>query len=144
MWKAALVSAVALTTGMVSSSVAQSQFETDVYEGHASHQSGPRVTETHIARLKAVLNLTPHQQPYWGPVESALRALARHQRQEASAGFVQRWSDRATSMASTAVQLRRLSVAARPLARSLDDSQKQNAIELVRRMGFEHLVAAAF
>ena len=32
-----------------------------------------------IARIKSVLKLTPAQEPYWAPVETALRDLARQQ-----------------------------------------------------------------
>jgi hypothetical protein len=146
MWKAALVGAAALAMGTVFSVAAQAQsFAVDSYESHASAQRGPAITEGQIARLKAALNLTSSQQQYWAPVESALRALARSQREENSnAGFVRRMTDRATSMASSAMHMRRLSAAAGPLIRSLDDAQKHHGMMVVRRMGFERYVAAAF
>lgn len=145
MWKAALVGALALTMGAVLSVSAQAQsFAVDSYES-APSQRGPVITEGHIARLKSALNLTGAQHQYWGPVESALRGLARSQREEnSSAGFVRRMTDRATSMASSAVHMRRLSAAAGPLIRSLDDTQKHNGMMVARRFGFERYVAAAF
>lgn len=89
------------------------------------------------------MNLTPSQQPFWGPVEAALRDLARQQsRDVAGVGFVQRMSDRAGSMASEAMHLRRLMAVARPLIRVLDDGQKREAMVLARRYGFERLVAS--
>lgn len=146
MWKAALVGAVALTTGTVSSVSVQAQsFAVDSYENHAPAQRGPVITEGHIARLKSALNLTSAQMQYWAPVESALRGLARSQREEHSnAGFVRRMTDRASAMASSAMQMRRLSAAAGPLIRSLDDTQKHNGMMVARRFGFERYVAAAF
>ena len=92
MWKAALVGAIALTTGTVFSVSAQAQsFAVDSYESQAPAQRGPVITEAHIARLKSALNLTSAQHQYWAPVESALRGLARSQREENSgAGFMRR------------------------------------------------------
>jgi hypothetical protein len=108
----------------------------------SNSQQGPLVTEAHIAGLKSALRLTPEQHPYWGPVESALRSLARHQRRDSSAGFVQRMSDRASAMAGTAMALRRLASASRPLMRSLSDEQKSSGMQIIRRYGFERLMAA--
>jgi hypothetical protein len=146
MLKAALVGAMALTMGTVLSVSAQAQsFAVDSYENHTPAQRGPVITEGHIARLKSALNLTSAQHQYWGPVESALRGLARSQRDENSnAGFVRRMTDRASAMASSAMQMRRLSAAAGPLIRSLDDTQKHNGMMVARRFGFERYVAAAF
>ena len=51
MWKAALVGAIALTTGTVFSVSAQAQsFAVDSYESHATAQRGPVITEGAIAR----------------------------------------------------------------------------------------------
>lgn len=141
MWKAALVSAVVFTTGTASFAVA------DALDGsvvrHEQGQSGSVISESHIARLRASLSLKPEQQKYWGPVESALRALARQQSREASGGgFVSRMSERASSVAGTAVQLRRLASVAAPLIRVLDDNQKQRAMSFAHSSGFGHLAAA--
>ena len=37
-----------------------------------------------VARIKSALHLTPAQEPYWAPVESALRELARRQERDAA------------------------------------------------------------
>lgn len=141
MWKAALVGAVALTTGMTSLAVADTL---DATQAHYERGSGGAVIkESHIARLRAALNLKPDQQRYWGPVESALRALARQQNKAASgSGVISRMSDRASGAAATAVYLRRLASAAAPLIRVLDDTQKQRAMSFANSSGFGHLAAA--
>ena len=145
MWKGAIVGALALAAGMIfpaSADTLGGSHEQARQERAAIH-SGPVIREGHIARLRTVLNLTAEQQKYWGPVETALRSLARQQsREEASAGVVQRMSDKASSMAGTAVQLRRLASAAAPLIRVLDDGQKRSAMSFVQNAGFGHLAAA--
>jgi hypothetical protein len=140
MWKATIVSAIALTMGMAP--LAAADFD-DGFSRGRSESSAPIIKESHITRLKAVLNLSPSQQPFWVPVEAALRDLARQQsRDVAGVGFVQRMSDRASSVASEAMRLRRLMAAARPLIRVLDDEQKREAMVLARHYGFERLVAS--
>lgn len=51
-----------------------------------------------IARIKSVLKLTPAQEPYWAPVETALRDLARQQAPVESTGLVHRVSHRVVSV----------------------------------------------
>jgi len=138
MVKGALAGAIALALGMTISLTPAQSMET--YEQGST--LGVTVKESHISRLRAVLNLSPEQRPYWAPVESALRELARRTRQEASAGFVQRMGERASSVASEAMLLRRLRAAAGPLIQVLDDTQKRDAMVLARNLGFERLVAA--
>jgi len=133
MLKGALVSAVVLTLGMTSLASA----ETMQVASYEQSELGVTVKESHIARLRAVLKLTPEQRPYWAPVESALRALVRGQ--EASAGGI---VQRASAAAVDAIKLRRLAAAARPLIRVLDDEQKHDAMILARNLGFDRLVAA--
>jgi hypothetical protein len=141
MWKGALVGALALTVGMVSLASAEPRMPTrGSYE--VASLAIPQVTEAHIARLRRTLNLTADQVAYWQPVESALRALAREQRSEQSAGIVRSMSDRAVAMAGTFNKMRRLASAARPLIRALDDTQKRDAMMLVRHFGFDSLVAS--
>ena len=142
MRKGALAGAVALAMGMIS--LASAQEVASVERVRAESSIGVVVKESHIARLKSVLNLTAEQRPYWMPVEAALRDLARSQRVEASAdaGIVHRWSERASSVASGAVHLRRLAAVARPLINVLDDTQKRDAMVLARNLGFDRLVAA--
>jgi hypothetical protein len=141
MWKAALASAIVLVFGTVSSASEKQELAGAGAIQEAPAQGGPLVTESHIAGLKSALRLTPEQHVHWLPVESALRALARQQRRDSASGFVQRMSDRASSVAGTAIQLRRLAAASRPLIGSLTDEQKGNAMQLIRRHGFERLIA---
>jgi hypothetical protein len=143
MWKGAVVGAIALTMGMVSFAAAENLGSFEGKQERASASQGPLIKEAHIARLRAALNLTAAQERHWGPVEAALRALARHQaRQEASAGFVARMSDKASSVANTAVQLKRLASVARPLIKVLDENQKRSAMSFAQSAGFGHLAQA--
>ena len=143
MLKGAIVGAMALTVGMFSFAVKAESLGGSEGQEHVATHKGPVIKEAHIARLRAALNLTAEQLRYWSPVESALRALARDQaREEASVGLVARMTDRAGSVASTAVKLRRLASAARPLIKVLDESQKRSAMSFVQSAGFGHLAAA--
>jgi hypothetical protein len=89
----------------------------------------PILTEGHIARLRAILRLTPSQQPHWLPVEVALSDLARQQA-------------RGITVAGTTMHLRRIKSIAMPLIMILDDNQKRDAIVFSRAMGFQQLVAS--
>jgi hypothetical protein len=91
------------------------------------------ITEAHIAYIRQALALTPAQQPYWEPVETALRALAQSQAQSGG-GLV--------GLAGTAESLRKITAIATPLVRLLHPAQKRNAIVAARAMGFGHLAAA--
>jgi hypothetical protein len=142
MLKGAIVGALALTMG-ISFAAAETLGAPDAQYERGGGHSGPVIKEGHIARLRAALNLTPEQQRYWGPVEAALRALARSQaREEASVGFVARMSDKASRMAGTAVHLKRLSSAAAPLIKVLDENQKRSAMSFAQGAGFGHLAQA--
>lgn len=167
MVRAATVSTIVLMTGMVSLANAQ-QWGAGAPAPAAPAAASPRleavatphrtpavrdrtraeagvdavITPSHIARLRAALNLTPAQQSHWAPVEAALHELARQQANGEAAGFTQKFTDRSTAIAATATQLRRLKAIAMPLIKSLDDSQKRNAIGLARNLGFQQLVAA--
>jgi hypothetical protein len=168
MLKAATLSAVALMTGMVSlagaqqwgagapaASAAAPVAAAPRFEAAATHRTPAGrertkaeagvdavITQGHIARLRATLNLTPAQQSHWAPVEVALSELARQQANGQAAGFTQKFTDRSSAIAATASQLRRLKAIAMPLIKSLDDSQKRNAIGFARNLGFQQLVAA--
>jgi hypothetical protein len=138
-----IVGAIALTMGMASLATAEPVEAPQKNEERFASRIGPVIQESHIARLHAALNLKPEQQRYWAPVEAALRSLARQQAREAAgAGLVQRMSDKATTLASTAVKLRRLASAAAPLIRALDENQKSSAMSFVHSAGFGHLAAA--
>jgi len=96
-----------------------------------------------IARIKSVLKLTAAQEPYWAPVEAALRDLARHQsRAESSDGLVHRISHRVVSVVLSSSAVQRLAVAARPLIAKLDDDQMRAAHGLAAEMGLGPVVAA--
>lgn len=139
MWIGALVGALALTVGTVSLASAQSRASVlSSYEAMAP--SAPRVTEANIAKLKSVLHLTPHQLAHWGPVEQALRALAKEQR--GSAAFAGDMDARTAAIAGMLNKMKRLSAAAAPLIQSLDEAQRRDAMMLVRHLGYDSLVAS--
>ena len=100
------------------------------------------ITESHIARLRAALRLTPAQHAHWAPVEAALSELARQQARGEAAGFTAKLTDRSSAVAATTTHLRRIKAIALPLIHSLDDNQKRDAIAFGRNMGLQQLVAA--
>jgi len=95
-----------------------------------------------IARIKSVLKLTPAQEPYWVPVETALRELARQQAPVESTGLVHRVSHRVVSVVLNSSAVRKLAVAARPLIAMLDAEQMRAAHGLAQEMGLGPVVAA--
>jgi hypothetical protein len=109
----------------------------------ALHHGGGSITSGSIARLKAALKLRPDQQHLWPAVESALHGLMHRQaRDTGSDGFVERWSNRATTAVVNADGMRRLASAAGPLIGSLDEKQKQDGMRVVRALGFADLASA--
>jgi zinc resistance-associated protein len=144
MWKAALAGALALAT-VGSSVVSAEEYTGDSGERvRPAAQAGLVLTSAHITRFKAVLKLTPAQEPYWPAVEAALRDLISQQKQEAaSAGYLQRFSNRLGAAAVNAQSLRRVMAAAMPLIKTLDEGQKRDAMVMARALGVSH-VAAAF
>jgi hypothetical protein len=105
-------------------------------------EQGPQAS-INIPRIKSVLKLSADQARYWGPVEAALRDLARHQPHDESEGLVRRVGHRAISIVLTSAAVERLAVAARPLIAVLSDEQKQNARGLAQEMGLGPVVMAA-
>jgi hypothetical protein len=99
-------------------------------------------TAINIGRIKSVLKLTPAQEPYWGPVEAALRDLARRQASVESGGLVNRVSHRVVSVVLNSAAVQRLAVAARPLIAMLDAEQMRAAHSLAQEMGLGPVVAA--
>jgi hypothetical protein len=96
-----------------------------------------------VVRIKTALRLTPEQEPYWPPVEAALRDVAkRQQAQTESAGFVRRISSKVVSVVLDSTAIQRLAVAARPLIAKLDAQQMQAASGLAQEMGLGPVVAA--
>ena len=95
-----------------------------------------------VARIKSALHLTPAQEPYWAPVEAALRDLARRQERDANDGLVRRVSKRAVQIALNSATIHRLAAAARPLVKTFDEHQMQTAHGLAQQMGLGPVVAA--
>ena len=95
-----------------------------------------------IARIKSALKLTPAQEPYWAPVEAALRELSHRQARSENEGLVRRISHRVVSIALNSATVHRLAVAARPLLGVLDQQQIQTAHGLAQEMGLGPVVAA--
>ena len=91
------------------------------------------VTEGKIARLRSSLRLTGEQIRHWHPVEAALRAAVREQRE--NQGLVQKVRDRVGSYAGSAMAIQRAMSAAGPLIASLDEKQKESGRNALRSMG---------
>lgn len=110
---------------------------------HAASYSSTesQTTSIDVARIKSVLRLTPEQEPYWPPVEAALRSLARRPAQ-GDEGLVRRISRRVVSVVLDSAAIQRLAVAARPLIARLDATQMQAAHGLAQEMGLGPVVAA--
>lgn len=100
-------------------------------------------TSIDIGRIKNVLRLTSDQEPYWPPVEAALRDIARQQAQVEPAGFVRRISRRMVAIVLNSAAVERLAVAARPLIAKLDQDQMRAAGGLAQEMGLGPVVMAA-
>ena len=100
------------------------------------------IASVDIARVKHALQLTPEQEPYWPPVEAALRAIAHRQAQQEPEGIVGRVSHRVVSVVLNTAAVQRLASAARPLIARLRDDQKQQAMGLAQEMGLGPVLAA--
>ncbi len=136
MLKAALAGVLLATTGVTV--VSAQEYQTASYENGRSAAS-PRITEGHIARLRAALRLTGPQQHFWPAVESALRNLVhRHTPERGSAGVLHR----AVAAVGDANGIRRVAAAAGPLIGALDEKQKQDGMRVIRAMGFGSLASA--
>ncbi len=106
-------------------------------------EQGQPSASINIARIKSVLKLTAAQEPYWAPVEAALRDLARQQaRSDSSDGLVHRISHKVVSVVMNSTAVQRLAVAARPLIAKLDEDQMRAAHGLAAEMGLGPVVAA--
>ena len=132
MWKAALVGAFALAA------IGMSGVSAQEFEGNSVI-----VTESHIASFKAALKLTAAQERHWPAVESALRSLAKRQaHDDGNSGMVYRLSSKAAGIVVDAIGFKRVAAAAAPLLKSLDEEQKQNALQAASAMGFSNLASA--
>jgi hypothetical protein len=115
------------------------------YPVHAANYgfADDQTVSINLTRIKTVLHLTSEQEPYWPPVEAALRAVARRQQaQAAPVGFVRRISNKVVSVVLDSVAVQRLAVAARPLIAKLDARQMQAASDMAQEMGLGPVVAA--
>ena len=93
--------------------------------------------DARIAALKAGLKLTPEQEKNWPAVETALRDFAKQRSDRFAARAsadkaadkptdrLERMSQRADAMTQQGAALKKLTDAAGPLYKSLDDSQKK-------------------
>jgi hypothetical protein len=91
------------------------------------------VTEGKIARLRSALRLSGEQLQHWRPVEAALRAAIREQRE--AHGLVQKVRERVSDYAGSAMALQRAMSAAGPLIASLDERQRESGRNAIRSMG---------
>jgi hypothetical protein len=133
----AAVIALATISLLSNGSLAQAREVTD-----ANGEQAQTAAAINIARIKSVLKLTPAQEPYWAPVEEALRDLARQQAPADSAGLMRRISHRVVSVVLNSAAVQRLAVAARPLVAMLNEEQMRAAHGLAREMGLGPVVAA--
>jgi hypothetical protein len=112
------------------------------------------MTDARIAGVKAGLRLTPDQEKLWPPVEAAARDLAKlrvdrmSERREAMRErrsdearsrspdeLFERFKRRADDMTASATAMKKLTEAADPLYKSLNEDQKRRLVMLVRPPG---------
>jgi hypothetical protein len=105
--------------------------------------AGKRTASIDLIRLKSMLRLTPEQQPYWAPVEAALRDVVGRQKLEGeSARLVRNVGNKVLSVVLDNATIQRLATAARPLIARLDMRQMQMASGMAQEMGLGPVVAA--
>jgi hypothetical protein len=107
-------------------------------------------TDARIAGLKAGLKLTPAQEQYWPPLETALREQAK-----ARAARMAEWREKAKEpqehrsvieglqrgakrLSTRSAELEKLAAAAKPLYDSLDDAQKHRFGPLLHMAAGRH------
>jgi len=132
------LSAAALLIAHVSPASAQTTGKVTQARHSADVPSDILVKEMHISLLKFALNLRPTQEPYWAPIEAALREMARWQ--AAAASEFDSASNR--SGAAVVMRIKRIAAMAQPLIRVLDDSQRRSLYMLSRSAGLEQLLAS--
>ncbi len=96
------------------------------------------LTEGHIYRLKAALRLHGEQLMHWAPVEAALRAAIRNAgrgEETSNDGFAQKVRSRVRGYVVQVSTLQSAYAAAGPLIASLDESQKQAGMNVIRAIG---------
>lgn len=103
----------------------------------------PKSASIDLVRIKSALHLTPAQEPYWAPIEAALREVSRRQAHGGDReGLVHRISHRVVMIVLDNATIHRLAVAVRPLVEKLDYQQMQTAHGLAEEMGLGPVVAA--
>ena len=136
-----LASALALASVSLSPAFADS-LGTEVERGaHLSERATLVISEAQIARLKTALKLTPAQEQLWAPIEAELRLITRTGQRSEPEGIVQRIRSRFRTIVLDVAALRRLGDVARPLLISLDDEQKQKALQIAHTMGMSSLAS---
>ena len=139
--KVLLASALALASVGFSPAFADS-FGTEAEKGaYLSERTTLVISETQIARFKTALKLTPAQEQLWAPIETELRQITRTGQRSEPEGIVQRIRSRFRTIVLDVAALRRLGDVARPLLMSLDDEQKQKALQISRTMGMSSLAS---
>jgi len=143
MVKATLVGAAMALAVMSSSSIRAETVGVGAAQRTTAAEGAVVITSAQIARLKSVLKLTPAQEQHWRPLEAVLRDIARQQApvRAASAGMVQRLSNRAAAFALDSGALRRLMAAALPLIHSLNEDQKRQALTFAKAIGLSAVSA---
>ncbi len=136
-----LASALALASVILSPAFADS-LGAEVEKGaYLSERTTLVISEAQIARFKTALKLTPAQEQLWAPIEAELRQITRTGRRSESEGIVQRIRSRFRTIVLDVAALRRLGDVARPLLMSLDDEQRQKALQISRTMGMSSLAS---
>lgn len=143
MWKAARFGAIAFIVACVATATGNGPvLPAYAQEQLAQEQQGEPavvVTESHIARLKSALKLTPAQEVHWRALEAELRNVIHRRHTDESTGLVQRVRARISGYVLNAAAMHRVAVAAQPLIASLDDEQKQSGMNAVQAMGVASL-----
>jgi hypothetical protein len=106
---------------------------------YATGETGS-LTQVNVTRIRTALKLTPAQQPYWPPIEAALRDIAREQQEPE--GIIRRIGHRVVAVVLNSAAAARLAAAARPLIHMLNDEQRQIATSLAQEMGLGPMLAA--
>ena len=136
-----LAGALALAAMGLSPAFAESP-RTEAERGaHLSEGAALVISEAQIGRLKTALKLTPAQEQLWAPIEAELRRITRTGQRSESDGIIQRIRSRFRTIVLDVAALRRLGDVARPLLMSLDDEQKQKALQVARTMGMSSLAS---
>jgi len=100
-----------------------------------------------LGRIKAALRLTPSQEPYWPPVEAALRDILMELGYEPDHPHGSKTAHAAPKRPAAAPtqidpdRVQRLTSAAMPLLMTFDESQKREVRRLARVMGLENVAS---